>query len=85
MLKGFNGVKKAEESDWGKEYLDLIIGVKIVSGVEEAIEHINKYEPVIRSNSLKRRKTAREFLNKVDATAVAGTRPLALLTEENLA
>lgn len=36
-------MKEAVEEDWGTEYLDLILSVKIVDGVEEAIEHINRY------------------------------------------
>ncbi|MBR3397941.1 MAG: glutamate-5-semialdehyde dehydrogenase [Lachnospiraceae bacterium] len=33
----------AKEEDWGREYLDYIISVKTVSSVEEAIDHINRY------------------------------------------
>ncbi|MCB1512016.1 MAG: glutamate-5-semialdehyde dehydrogenase [Hyphomicrobiaceae bacterium] len=36
-------VKVAAEDDWGTEYLDSIISVKVVDGVDEAIEHIAKY------------------------------------------
>jgi glutamate-5-semialdehyde dehydrogenase len=36
-------VKAATEQDWGTEYLDLIIGVKVVKNLDEAIAHINKY------------------------------------------
>jgi len=36
-------VKPATEQDWATEYLDLILSVKVVSGVDEAIEHINRY------------------------------------------
>ena len=36
-------VEAATEEDWGKEYLDYIIGVKVVKDVDEAISHINKY------------------------------------------
>jgi glutamate-5-semialdehyde dehydrogenase len=36
-------VKAATEQDWYTEYLDLIIGVKVVKNIDEAIEHINKY------------------------------------------
>jgi glutamate-5-semialdehyde dehydrogenase len=35
--------KKATEQDWGTEYLDKIISIKIVDGTQEAIDHINKY------------------------------------------
>ncbi|MBI5150678.1 MAG: glutamate-5-semialdehyde dehydrogenase [Candidatus Omnitrophica bacterium] len=37
------GIKKATEKDWSTEYLDLILSVKIVGGLQEAIEHINTY------------------------------------------
>lgn len=36
-------VKSASEEDWYAEYLDLILSIKIVDGVQEAIDHINKY------------------------------------------
>lgn len=36
-------LKEATEDDWGTEYLELILAVKVVSGLDEAIEHINKY------------------------------------------
>lgn len=38
-----NDIEKAAEEDWGKEYLDYIIAVKVVKDVDEAISHINKY------------------------------------------
>ncbi|MDA3799831.1 MAG: glutamate-5-semialdehyde dehydrogenase [Kiritimatiellae bacterium] len=36
-------VQSATEEDWYAEYLDLILSIKIVDGVQEAIDHINKY------------------------------------------
>ena len=36
-------ITKASEDDWYQEYLAPILAVKIVSGIEEAIEHINQY------------------------------------------
>ena len=36
-------VNPATEEDWKKEYSDLIVSVKVVDGVNEAIEHINRY------------------------------------------
>jgi len=33
----------AAEEDWSAEYLDLVVAIKVVSGLEEAIEHINSY------------------------------------------
>ncbi len=38
-----NKFKKASEEDWGTEYLDKVISVKIVDGVSGAIDHINNY------------------------------------------
>ena len=36
-------VKAATEEDWSTEYLDYILSIKVVSGLDEAIEHINRY------------------------------------------
>ena len=64
-------VKLATEEDWYAEYLDLILAVKVVGGVEEAIKHINKYgshhsEAIVTQNYA----AARKFLEEVDAAAV---------------
>lgn len=64
-------VKLATEDDWKTEFLSLILAVKIVSGVEEAISHINKYgtghsETIITRN----KEAAKKFENEVDAAAV---------------
>lgn len=64
-------IKKADEEDYYTEYNDYIISVKVVDGVEEAIEHINKYntkhsEAIITEDYA----NARKFLNEVDAAAV---------------
>ena len=61
----------ATEEDWSKEYLDYIIGAKIVKDVNEAITHINKYgsghsEAIITDSY----KNSQKFLNKVNAAAV---------------
>ncbi|GAG28989.1 unnamed protein product, partial [marine sediment metagenome] len=37
------GIKTATEEDWQTEYLDLILSVKVVKGIEAAIHHINRY------------------------------------------
>ena len=65
------GAVHATEEDWGKEYLDYILYVKVVSSVEEAIAHINKYntrhsEAIITNNYT----NAQKFLDEVDAAAV---------------
>jgi glutamate-5-semialdehyde dehydrogenase len=36
-------VAEASESDWGEEFLALILAVRVVDSVEEAIEHVNRY------------------------------------------
>jgi glutamate-5-semialdehyde dehydrogenase len=36
-------VKEAQEEDWSTEYLDNILSIKVVGGLEAAVEHINKY------------------------------------------
>lgn len=61
----------ATEEDWGTEYLDLKISIHLVSGVEEAIAHINTYgtghsEAIITENYA----DAEAFLAGVDAAAV---------------
>ncbi len=64
-------VKAAAEADWGTEYLDAIIAVKTVAGIEEAIAHIAKYstqhtDAIITANTA----TAERFLKAVDSAIV---------------
>lgn len=61
----------ATDDDWGREYLDYILSIKTVSGIDEAIEHINKYntghsEAIITKDY----DNAQKFLEDVDAAAV---------------
>ena len=61
----------ATEDDWGTEYLDLKIGVKVVDGIAEAIEHINRYgsrhsEAIVTKDDA----NAQKFLQSIDAAAV---------------
>jgi glutamate-5-semialdehyde dehydrogenase len=61
----------ATEDDWKTEYLDLVLAVKVVDGLDDAIRHINTYgtkhsEAIVTSNYNK----ARAFLQQVDAAAV---------------
>lgn len=63
--------KPATEQDWYTEYLDLIMGVKVVKDLDEAIAHINKYstkhsESIITSDFNK----ALRFVREVDSAAV---------------
>lgn len=71
VMKIVNDVKEATEEDWGKEYLDYIIGIKIVSNIDEAISHINKFgtghsEAIVTKDY----NNSQKFLQKVDAAAV---------------
>lgn len=63
--------KFATNEDWNTEYLDKIISVKIVNGVDEAIEHINKYsshhtDSIITENN----NTSNKFFKNVDSAIV---------------
>ncbi len=64
-------VKAAKESDWYEEYLDLILSVKVVSSLDEAVEHIRKYgsshsDAIVTEND----KNASKFLQEVDSACV---------------
>ncbi|HSA30424.1 MAG TPA: glutamate-5-semialdehyde dehydrogenase [Candidatus Omnitrophota bacterium] len=65
------GVKAAKESDWPEEYLDLILAVKVVDSLQDAIDHINKYgsghSDAIVTDS---RKEAAQFFKAVDSACV---------------
>ncbi|AEF39587.1 glutamate-5-semialdehyde dehydrogenase [Hoyosella subflava] len=65
------GMVPATDSDWGDEYLSLDIAIKVVSGIDEAIEHIDRWgtshtEAIVTQDLA----AAREFTNRVDAAAV---------------
>ena len=61
----------ATEEDWYEEYLDLIMGVKVVSGLDEAIQHINTYSSAHTDTIVTRDEaTARRFLHEVDSASV---------------
>ena len=64
-------VKPASEDDWYTEYLDLILSVKIVKDVDEAIKHIMKYGSYHSDAIVTRdKKNADKFLKEVDSAAV---------------
>ena len=77
-LRGDEGARQivpamleASEDDWHAEYLDLTLAVKIVSGLDEALDHIATYgtahsEAIVTGNFA----VAERFLNEVDAAAV---------------
>ena len=59
----------AKKSDWSKEYLAPIISIKCVNGVEEAINHINKYGTMHTDSIItKNKNTAKKFLNKINSS-----------------
>jgi glutamate-5-semialdehyde dehydrogenase len=65
------GIKKANEEDWSAEYLDLILAVRVVENMEQAIAHIEQYgsehtESIITTNY----QNSREFIDRVNSSAV---------------
>lgn len=71
ILGNMEGVKDADDSDWDTEYNDLVLSIKTVAGIEEAIEHINTHG-TMHSESIitKSYDKARKFQNEVDASSV---------------
>ncbi len=64
-------IKPAKLQDWTTEYLDLILSIKIVENIDEAIEHINKFgshhsDAIMSTNS----QNIQKFCNEVDSAAV---------------
>jgi glutamate-5-semialdehyde dehydrogenase len=64
-------VKPASEEDWSTEYLDAIVSMKVVDGVDAAMAHIARYgsqhtDSIVTENS----KTAETFLSSVDSAIV---------------
>ena len=64
-------VATASETDWGEEYLDLVLSVKTVDGVGDAIEHINTHgsghtETIVTGNE----STAKRFQVEVDSSTI---------------
>jgi glutamate-5-semialdehyde dehydrogenase len=71
VCKLLKDAKPATEEDWGTEYLDYIMSVKVVESLENAISHIHKYGSS-HSESIvtKDYSNAQFFLDRVDAAAV---------------
>jgi glutamate-5-semialdehyde dehydrogenase len=64
-------VKPATEEDWKTEYLDMIVSIKVVGGLDAAIEHINKYgsghtDAIVTKNT----DSAEKFMDLVDSADV---------------
>jgi glutamate-5-semialdehyde dehydrogenase len=68
---GGPAVKPATEDDWSAEYLDLVLAVRVVDGIQAAIEHIERYgsnhtESIVTED----RQAAEQFLREVDSSTV---------------
>jgi len=65
------GVRPAAEADWDEEYLDLVLAVRVVDGIDAAVDHIRRHgtglAEAIVTNDLGR---SRRFTREVDAAAV---------------
>lgn len=66
-----SSIRPASEQDWSTEYNDYILNVRIVDGVEEAVEHIARYgsahsDSIVTNN----KERAQQFLSEVDSAAV---------------
>jgi glutamate-5-semialdehyde dehydrogenase len=67
----FSQTENVSDSDWATEYLDAIISVKVVNGIDEAISHIKKYgtghtEAIITEDE----KIAKYFFNQVNSSII---------------
>ncbi|HEY7321277.1 MAG TPA: glutamate-5-semialdehyde dehydrogenase [Candidatus Binatia bacterium] len=65
------GIKEATEADWTTEYLDLILSVRVVKDMDEAIDHIERYgsdhtETIVTTNYQR----SRDFIDRVNSSAV---------------
>ena len=70
-MLGRSDVKPAEEADWATEYSDLVLSVRIVSGIEDALAHIQQFgsrhtETIVTEDG----EAARRFMEEVDAAGV---------------
>jgi glutamate-5-semialdehyde dehydrogenase len=64
-------IQPAEDADWPREYLDLMMAIKVVKNVDEAIAHINTYgthhsDAIVTRN----KRNGEKFLREVDSAAV---------------
>lgn len=71
LLKGYSALKKATKESFGHEYLSLKCSVKVVDGIDEALQHIREFstrhsEAIVSEN----KKLCARFINQVDAAVV---------------
>jgi len=65
------GARKATDKDWHAEYLDLVLSIKVVDSLDQALDHINRYgsghtDAIVTED----RNAAQKFLRAVDSAAV---------------
>jgi glutamate-5-semialdehyde dehydrogenase len=66
-----SGVKRASDDDWGREFLDLIVAIKVVPDLDAAIEHIRRYGSNHTEAILSRDETnQRRFTEEVQSSCV---------------
>ena len=70
-IKALKAVFRATEEDWSTEYNDLILSVKVVDSIDDAIDHINSYgshhtDAIVTENATSRKL----FVNLVDSSSV---------------
>ncbi len=70
-LKLYPGVNAASEEDWRTEHLDLIVGIKIVESLDEALDHLDRYssrhtDAIVTSDYA----ASQRFLREVDSSSV---------------
>ncbi len=65
------GIAEATEKDWHEEYLDLVLAVKVVDGIDEAIRHIERYGSLHTESIVTRDyDNAQRFLREVNSSTV---------------
>ena len=69
--KAFPAARAAAENDWGAEYLDLILAVRVVDTIEEAIDHIARFgsahtDAIVTEDAAR----AEQFVREVDSSSV---------------
>ncbi|MCJ8189779.1 glutamate-5-semialdehyde dehydrogenase [Sphingomicrobium aestuariivivum] len=70
-LRFLPGIKAATEADWGEEYLDNILSVKVVDGLDEAVEFVSEHhsghtDAILTEDD----EAARQFMTRVDSAVV---------------
>lgn len=71
LLNGREGVQPAGAGDWDTEWLDLILGIRVVPDLDAAVQHIQQHSTAHSDGILTQDRAAAErFLNEVDSAAV---------------